>query len=97
MPFHRHSEEELRQFAAQVKSVSVAELRVIEEILLPAEATREFLEGYLMGLGVGYQADEDQRPYIGKVIAVLADRILKTDSDLRLRLTWGHRSQPVTV
>ena len=82
MSVMRHSEGQLRQFASQVHAVSVAELRAIEEFL-PIEETPNFLRGLLAGLGVGFQAMDDQRAQFGKVIAVLAERILNSDADLQ--------------
>jgi hypothetical protein len=76
MSWNRPTAAQLEQFASQTAHVSVAELRAIEK-LLPIEETPDFLLGLLVGLGVGYEADEQQREALGKVIAVLAERILQ--------------------
>ena len=82
MSIQRPNEALLQQFASQVGSVNAEELRLIEEFL-PAEGTKEFLIGFLTGLGVGYQSSDAARAYFGKAMAVLAERILKTESDLK--------------
>ncbi|HIC89975.1 MAG TPA: hypothetical protein EYP04_11325 [Anaerolineae bacterium] len=61
-----------------MQHVSVAALRD-GEAYLPLEETEDFLHGLLCGLGVGYQADEQQRAALRVVIAVLAERILSID------------------
>lgn len=76
MALSRHTDAQLRQFASQLSAVSVTALRDAERFL-PVEETEDFLHGLLCGLGVAYQATEEQRKAFGPVIAVLAERILK--------------------
>ena len=83
MGVRRNSREELRQFASQLGADSVADLRIIEA-WLPREETEDFYLGFLACLDTWYSSigsREIEKEAVGKLIAVLAERIVSIPTD----------------
>ena len=74
---NRPTPDTVRQFASQTQHVNVSDRPIIERIL-PLEETRDYLLGLLVGLRIACEATDLQQQVLGKVVAVLAERVQVT-------------------
>ena len=74
---NRPTPETVRQFASQTRYLSVSDRQTIARIL-PLEETPDYLLGLLVGLRIACEATDQQRRVLGKVVAILAERVVNT-------------------